>query len=175
MQMRGTRFRHRIAVILRRNWLIRMTIQELQCRLSLTLSNKSARHTTILHFHKGNTAHSKWFFLGRKQAINRLNHRRGRTVIGGQRIDFIDVFFGGQISINIGTTKRINSLLWVANHDQTQRVLVNLCGFINGRKNPILHRVCVLKFINQSNRIQMTNPLRQFTGFVLRQRHIKRG
>ena len=76
-----------------------------------------------------------------------------------------------KIGINISPPKRINRLFGIANHKTTQAVIT--VRRIQVGKNPVLHRIGVLKFINQGKRILFTNHTGQALTVATLQRLIQ--
>ena len=65
-----------------------------------------------------------------------------------------------QVGIDIGTTKGIDGLLGVADQEQTAFGCV-LFNFVDGLKDAVLHRVGVLKLVDQRHWELLTNQGRQ--------------
>ena len=100
--------------------------------------------------------------LGKSEAaVNSGHHGGGRAKIGAQCVvPAKGGLPGGQIGKDVGAAKRIDRLLGITDHQQAA-IGSLLSDPVDAFENPVLHRIGILKLIDQGYRVLPTQGLRQ--------------
>lgn len=93
----------------------------------------------------------------REDMVDRLDHRVAGAIVGVQRVPAtIGGLPGAQVGVNVGATEGIDRLLGVADQEQAG-LLVVIFQAIDAVEDPVLHRIGVLKLIDQRHRKLLAN------------------
>ncbi|MND57657.1 hypothetical protein D3C80_487910 [compost metagenome] len=126
------------------------------------------RHRVALVFGGEPKCAARLGFSEPEAVVGRVDHRLGGTKVGSQRVMTASRGLTRlQVGVNVSATEGIDRLFRVADHEQATVIQV-VGNAVDGFKDPVLNRIGVLEFIDQSDRVLFANGLGQtLTGRAL--------